>query len=77
MAWICHNWGETLSSERIIENDLDDSGSADTLIAGQVSEKALLSTEDYLIAEAAPRDKIWGIGMGVNNSELNERIDYV
>jgi len=33
-----------LSSERIIENDLDDSGSADTLIAGQVSEKALLST---------------------------------
>ena len=33
-----------MSSERIIENDIDESGSADTLIAGQVSEKALLST---------------------------------
>ena len=31
---------------------------------------ALLATENYLIAEAAPRDKIWGIGMGVKNPEL-------
>lgn len=30
----------------------------------------LLSTENALIAEATPRDKIWGIGMGKNNPEL-------
>lgn len=32
----------------------------------------LLSTDNYLIAEAAPRDKIWGIGMGANNPDLND-----
>lgn len=32
----------------------------------------LIGTKDLLIAETAPRDKIWGIGMGKNN----ENSDY-
>tara|TARA_B100000029_G_C17494403_1_gene930305 strand:+ start:391 stop:963 length:573 start_codon:yes stop_codon:yes gene_type:complete len=31
----------------------------------------LLNTGDSYIAEAAPRDKIWGIGMGVMNPKIN------
>lgn len=27
----------------------------------------LLATGDTILAEAAPRDRIWGIGMGKNN----------
>lgn len=31
--------------------------------------QALLGTRDRIIAEAAPRDRIWGIGMGRNNPD--------
>ena len=35
-------------------------------------EATLLATRNRLIAEAAPRDKIWGIGMGKTNPEAQD-----
>ena len=33
----------------------------------------LLATGDKRLAEASPRDRIWGIGMGVSNPKINDR----
>ena len=34
-------------------------------------EKKLLETDNYLLAEATPRDKIWGIGISKNDTNIN------
>ena len=36
----------------------------------------LLSTENYLIVEASPLDKIWGIGMGINNPNIDKPSEW-
>lgn len=33
--------------------------------------KVLLSTDSYLIKEASPKDRLWGIGMNASNKRLH------
>lgn len=57
------------------DKDVWDTRCGETVVAGNIAKfsqnpelKAfLLSTGDAILAEGAPRDKIWGIGMGKNN----------
>jgi ribA/ribD-fused uncharacterized protein len=38
--------------------------------------KFLMATENKVIVEASPYDKIWGIGMSVNNEEINNPLKW-
>mgnify|MGYP000429396373 CR=1 FL=1 len=57
------------------EKEVWDARCEDIVVAGNIAKfsqnpemKAfLLATGDAILAEAAPRDRIWGIGMGKNN----------
>jgi len=36
----------------------------------------LLATRDFILVEASPYDKIWGIGMDVNNPKINDWTEW-
>jgi ribA/ribD-fused uncharacterized protein len=33
-------------------------------------QKILLSTEDAILVEASPYDKLWGVGLSINNDDI-------